>query len=151
MVRVNSLVFLAHFPFDLLQGIKGDAEDLAISMLNDTTSKLTSAVSSLPELLEKKRLLDSHTNIATALLDHIKVSEKLLSPQSPLHRRSKPETEARLVLRNRREAHDQTSAGKSPPVSPFDPIADRSRRNHSWKFSPIPQVCSLSLATEPSP
>ena len=56
------------------QGIKGDAEDLAISMLNDTTSKLTSAVSSLPELLEKKRLLDSHTNIATALLDHIKVN-----------------------------------------------------------------------------
>ncbi len=54
-------------------GIKGDAEDLAISMLNDTTSKLTNAVSSLPELLEKKRLLDSHTNIATALLDHIKV------------------------------------------------------------------------------
>ena len=43
-------------------------------MLNDTTSKLTSAVSSLPELLEKKRLLDSHTNIATALLDHIKVN-----------------------------------------------------------------------------
>jgi hypothetical protein len=42
-------------------------------MLNDTTSKLTSAVSSLPELLEKKRLLDSHTNIATALLDQIKV------------------------------------------------------------------------------
>jgi len=56
-----------------LQGIKGDAEDLAISMLNDTTSKLTSAVSSLPELLEKKRLLDLHTNIATALLDQIKV------------------------------------------------------------------------------
>lgn len=42
-------------------------------MLNDTTSKLTSAVSSLPQLLETKRLLDSHTNIATALLDHIKV------------------------------------------------------------------------------
>jgi len=57
-------------------GIKGDAEDLAISMLNDTTSKLTNAVSSLPELLEKKRLLDSHTNIATALLDHIKVINK---------------------------------------------------------------------------
>ena len=63
-----------HPPSILLQGIKGDAEDLAISMLNDTTSKLTSAVSSLPELLEKKRLLDSHTNIATALLDHIKVN-----------------------------------------------------------------------------
>jgi hypothetical protein len=71
-------------------GIKGDAEDLAISMLNDTTSKLTSAVSSLPELLEKKRLLDSHTNIATALLDHIKkrkldiffeTEEKLITKQ----------------------------------------------------------------------
>ncbi len=43
--------------------------------MNDTTSKLTNAVSSLPELLEKKRLLDAHTNIATALLDQIKVIE----------------------------------------------------------------------------
>lgn len=63
--------------FFLFQGIKGDAEDLAISLLNDTTSKLTSAVSSLPELLEKKRLLDLHTNIATALLDQIKVDNDL--------------------------------------------------------------------------
>lgn len=30
--------------------------------------------SSLPELLEKKRLIDLHTNVATAVLDHIKVS-----------------------------------------------------------------------------
>ena len=30
-------------------------------------------VSSLPELLEKKRLIDMHMNIATAMLDHIKV------------------------------------------------------------------------------
>lgn len=29
--------------------------------------------SSLPELLEKKRLIDLHTNVATAVLDHIKV------------------------------------------------------------------------------
>ena len=29
--------------------------------------------SSLPELLEKKKRIDMHTNIATALLDHIKV------------------------------------------------------------------------------
>ncbi len=29
--------------------------------------------SSLPELLEKKRLIDQHTNIATALLEQIKV------------------------------------------------------------------------------
>ncbi|UJR14602.1 hypothetical protein I4U23_001597 [Adineta vaga] len=71
-------------------GIEGDAQDLAISLLNDTTSRLTSAVSSLPELLEKKRLLDAHTNIATAVLDEIKrrkldifyeTEEKLMSKQ----------------------------------------------------------------------
>ena len=39
----------------------------------NSTSKLTTAVSSLPELLEMKRQLDMHTNIATALLDIIKV------------------------------------------------------------------------------
>ncbi|GAB1600909.1 sec1 family domain-containing protein 1 [Argonauta hians] len=47
-------------------------DDSAISMLSDNTAKLTSAVSSLPELLEKKRLIDMHTNIATALLEQIK-------------------------------------------------------------------------------
>ncbi|CAF1590951.1 unnamed protein product [Adineta ricciae] len=71
-------------------GIQGDAQDLAISLLNDTTNRLTSAVSSLPELLEKKRLLDAHTNIATAVLDEIKrrkldvfyeTEEKLMSKQ----------------------------------------------------------------------
>lgn len=30
--------------------------------------------SSLPELLEKKRLIDLHTNVATAVLEHIKVN-----------------------------------------------------------------------------
>lgn len=34
--------------------------------------------SSLPELLEKKRLIDLHTNVATAVLEHIKVN--LASP-----------------------------------------------------------------------
>ena len=29
--------------------------------------------SSLPELMEKKKMLDMHTNVATALLDEIKV------------------------------------------------------------------------------
>lgn len=52
-------------------GLDGE-DDAAISMLSDTTARLTSAVSSLPELLEKKRLIDMHTNIATALLEHIK-------------------------------------------------------------------------------
>ncbi|XP_075048396.1 sec1 family domain-containing protein 1 isoform X2 [Mixophyes fleayi] len=55
-----------------IMGLEGEDEG-AISMLSDNTAKLTSAVSSLPELLEKKRLIDLHTNVATAVLEHIKV------------------------------------------------------------------------------
>jgi len=40
--------------------------------ISDNTAKLTSAMSSLPQLLEKKRLIDMHTTIATALLGSIK-------------------------------------------------------------------------------
>ncbi|ELK28538.1 Sec1 family domain-containing protein 1 [Myotis davidii] len=54
-----------------IMGLEGEDEG-AISMLSDNTAKLTSAVSSLPELLEKKRLIDLHTNVATAVLEHIK-------------------------------------------------------------------------------
>ncbi|AWP15901.1 putative sec1 family domain-containing protein 1 [Scophthalmus maximus] len=57
-----------------IMGLEGEDEG-AISM-SDNRAKLTSAVSSLPELLEKKRLIDLHTNVATAVLDHIK-SRKL--------------------------------------------------------------------------
>lgn len=39
--------------------------DMALSMVSDNTAKLTSAVNSLPQLLEKKRLIDMHTTIAT--------------------------------------------------------------------------------------
>ncbi|KAK0415603.1 hypothetical protein QR680_012021 [Steinernema hermaphroditum] len=69
-----------------------DEADEAMSMLSDTTSKLSSTVGSLPELLEKKRLLDLHTNVATAVLDHIKqrkldelfeTEEKILNRQQP--------------------------------------------------------------------
>uniref|UniRef100_T1JGN0 Protein sly1 homolog n=1 Tax=Strigamia maritima TaxID=126957 RepID=T1JGN0_STRMM len=56
-------------------GLNGESDE-AISMLSDNTAKLTSAVSSLPELLEKKRLMDMHTTVATAILDQIK-SRKL--------------------------------------------------------------------------
>ena len=42
-------------------------------LLSDNTSMLTSAVSSLPELIRRKAFLDMHTTIATSLLDHIKV------------------------------------------------------------------------------
>ena len=53
-----------------------DAADANISGFDDHTAKITSAVSSLPELLEKKRVIDMHMNIATAVLDQIK-SRKL--------------------------------------------------------------------------
>ncbi|XP_022095656.1 sec1 family domain-containing protein 1-like [Acanthaster planci] len=71
-------------------GLEGEDEG-AISMLSDNTAKLTSAVSSLPELLQKKKTIDMHTNVATALLDQIKarkldvyfeLEEKLMSKQS---------------------------------------------------------------------
>lgn len=53
-------------------GLEGSGTEEAVSMMADTTSKLTSTVSSLPELLEKKRLIDQHMNLATALLEAIK-------------------------------------------------------------------------------
>lgn len=40
--------------------------------LGNSTAKLADAVQSLPELQEKKRVIDKHTNIATALLGNIK-------------------------------------------------------------------------------
>lgn len=54
----------------------------------NTANKLAAAISSIPELTKKKRMIDLHTNIATALLDQIKdrgldgyfqVEEELLS------------------------------------------------------------------------
>ena len=40
--------------------------------LNETTRALASTLDALPELQEKKRVIDSHMNIATELLGHIK-------------------------------------------------------------------------------
>ncbi|XP_054724938.1 sec1 family domain-containing protein 1-like [Uloborus diversus] len=58
-------------------GLDADSSnDEIINSVTDNTAKLTSAVSSLPELLEKKRIIDMHMTIATAILDHIK-SRKL--------------------------------------------------------------------------
>ena len=68
-----------------------DANDEAVSLLSDTTAKLNSAVSSLPELIEKKKMVDMHTTIATSILDQIKarkldiyfeIEEKILSRAS---------------------------------------------------------------------
>lgn len=52
-------------------GIDGES-DAALSLVTDNTAKITSAVNSLPQLLEKKRLIDMHTTIATAVLNFIK-------------------------------------------------------------------------------
>ena len=50
-----------------------DDPDVVEGSLADNTARLTSAVSSLPELLEKKKRIDTHTNIAMAILENIKV------------------------------------------------------------------------------
>jgi len=56
----------------LAMGITSEEEELMENYWTDSTAMLSSAVSSLPELLERKQLIDMHTNIATALLEHIK-------------------------------------------------------------------------------
>merc|ERR1712024_241046 len=66
--------------------------DAALGMhLSDNTQRLNSAISSLPALLEKKRLIDMHTSLATAMLDQIKmrkldlffeIEEKIMSKQT---------------------------------------------------------------------
>lgn len=43
-------------------------------------SQFFDTCSSLPELLEKKRLIDLHTNVATAVLEHIKVNLTFIPP-----------------------------------------------------------------------
>ncbi|OZC08440.1 Sec1 family protein [Onchocerca flexuosa] len=53
-------------------GMDDVESDETVSLLSDTTAKLTSTVGSLPEVLEKKRLIDLHTTVATAVLDQIK-------------------------------------------------------------------------------
>jgi len=74
-----------------LEGGGGNENDAALGLLSDNTQKLTSAVSSLPALLEKKRLIDMHTSLATAMLDQIKMrkldlffelEEKIMSKQT---------------------------------------------------------------------
>jgi hypothetical protein len=50
----------------------GTAEDFDENELMGNTKHLMSAVNSLPELTERKRMIDKHTNIATSLLGEIK-------------------------------------------------------------------------------
>lgn len=69
-------------------GLEGTVGDEASLLLSESTAKLTNAVSSLPELLENKRVIGMHTTIATAALDEIKnrkldnffeIEEKIMS------------------------------------------------------------------------
>lgn len=71
--------------------------DVALSMVSDNTQRLTSAVNSLPQLLEKKRLIDMHTTIATAILNAIKsrrldsffeLEERIMSKSSHVETKS---------------------------------------------------------------
>ncbi|XP_066943279.1 sec1 family domain-containing protein 1 [Macrobrachium rosenbergii] len=60
-----------------VKSLKNDIPDEdAIDLLSDNTAKLTSAITSLPELLKKKANIDKHMSIAMALLNSIK-SRKL--------------------------------------------------------------------------
>jgi hypothetical protein len=49
-----------------VKGLDNDSDQAV--MMSDNTAKLTSAVNTLPQLLEKKRLIDMHTTIATGNL-----------------------------------------------------------------------------------
>lgn len=69
--------------------LEGGDENL--DLISNTTARITSAVTSLPELMEKKKLIDMHTSIATEVLEEIKkrkldvyfeLEEKLLSRNS---------------------------------------------------------------------
>ncbi|CAB3401310.1 unnamed protein product [Caenorhabditis bovis] len=55
-----------------MDGGNEDADEAMTTLLADTTAKLGSTVTSLPQLLEAKRLIDLHTNVATTLLEVIK-------------------------------------------------------------------------------
>ncbi|CAH8517662.1 unnamed protein product [Schistosoma rodhaini] len=48
------------------------ANSSTMTFLDDSTAKLTNAINSLPQLMERKRCLDMHTNIATCLANVIK-------------------------------------------------------------------------------
>lgn len=53
-------------------GLNDENDDENLNLISNTTAKITSAITSLPELLEKKKLIDMHTSIATEVLEEIK-------------------------------------------------------------------------------
>ncbi|XP_065660725.1 sec1 family domain-containing protein 1-like [Hydra vulgaris] len=55
-----------------VMGVQNKDNEAIEGIWSENTNKLTNAVSSLPMLLEKKRLIDTHITIATSMLEHIK-------------------------------------------------------------------------------
>ena len=55
-----------------IKGLKTQAENFDEDLFNDNTAKLTSAITSLPELLKRKANIDKHMSIAMGLLNSIK-------------------------------------------------------------------------------
>ncbi|XP_065660731.1 sec1 family domain-containing protein 1 isoform X2 [Hydra vulgaris] len=55
-----------------VMGVQNEDNEAIEGIWSENTNKLTNAVSSLPMLLEKKRLIDTHMTIATSMLEHIK-------------------------------------------------------------------------------
>ena len=53
-------------------GLDDEAGDIAAELVSDNTTLLANAVNSLPELLEKKKNINLHMNIATAVLEEVK-------------------------------------------------------------------------------
>ena len=58
-----------------------------VPMEEDLTAGLASAINALPEMTEKKRSVDMHTNLATALVNEIKVGGCL---NSHIHHHTRP-------------------------------------------------------------
>ncbi|XP_063720544.1 sec1 family domain-containing protein 1-like [Symsagittifera roscoffensis] len=115
-------------------GLDDEAGDIAAELVSDNTTLLANAVSSLPELLEKKRHLNLHMNMASAVLEEVKrrkldqffeTEEKILSKgaaslDKPLNSflqdgELEPEDKVRLFviyLLTRQSGDEQTNGGK---------------------------------------
>ncbi|CAI2727009.1 unnamed protein product [Schistosoma spindalis] len=75
------------------------ATSSTMTFLDDSTAKLTNAINSLPQLMERKRCLDMHTNIATCLANVIKDRQihSFAEEEDHLLAKNNPSTEQSLV------------------------------------------------------
>nr|CAH8842266.1 unnamed protein product [Trichobilharzia regenti] len=74
------------------------AASSTMNFLDDNTAKLTNAINSLPQLMERKRCLDMHTNIATCLANVIKGRQihSFAEEEDHLFAKNNPSTEQSL-------------------------------------------------------